>query len=69
MKPRGRVARALANTVSSERGRWILEPHFDSRAEWSIGGVVRDHLVAESLTAVSRCAGPPLDHRLQNERA
>lgn len=42
----GRVVRALANTVRSERGRWVLGAHEDSRAEWPLGGVVGDHLIS-----------------------
>ena len=31
-----KVVRALANTLSDERGRWILQPHCDARSEWAL---------------------------------
>ena len=31
-----RVARALANTLSDERGRWILQAHNDAQSEWEL---------------------------------
>ena len=40
-----RVMRAVRNTLDSDRGRWILAPHFDSRTEWPIGGRLGNTLV------------------------
>ena len=31
-----KVARALTNTLSDGRGRWILQPHNDARSEWAL---------------------------------
>ena len=31
-----RVVTALSNTLSDERGRWILEPHKEAQSEWAI---------------------------------
>ncbi len=33
-----RICRALENTLADSRGRWILSPHLDARAEWRLTG-------------------------------
>ncbi|MDP9113081.1 MAG: UvrD-helicase domain-containing protein [Acidobacteriota bacterium] len=40
-----RVRQALARIRTSRRGRWILAPHEDSRAEYAITGVVNGEVV------------------------
>ncbi|HZQ55707.1 MAG TPA: UvrD-helicase domain-containing protein [Bryobacteraceae bacterium] len=42
----GEVIRAVANTLASERGRWVLHAHAEARSEWAIGGRLGDKLIA-----------------------
>ncbi len=39
------VMRALAKTLQSERGRWLLTAHAEARSEYSVGGKVQDKLI------------------------
>ncbi len=43
------VLRAVTNTIKSERGLWILQPHSESQAEWAISGRIRDKLIAGTV--------------------
>jgi ATP-dependent exoDNAse (exonuclease V) beta subunit len=43
------VLRAVAKTMDSPRGRWILSPHQDARSEWAISGRVGENLVAGTV--------------------
>ena len=49
-----RVLRALANIMSSERGRWILAPHAEARSEWPVGGLVGGKLLAGTVDRMFR---------------
>lgn len=49
-----RVVRAVANTLASERGRWILGPHPEAQSEWEIGGRVDGRLVNGTVDRVFR---------------
>jgi ATP-dependent exoDNAse (exonuclease V) beta subunit len=51
-----RVMRALATTLKSERGRWLLKAHAESRSEYSIGGKVADKLISGSVDRTFRDA-------------
>lgn len=51
-----RVLRAVENTLGSERGRWALAEHAQSRWEWPIGGKVGDELVAGTIDRMFRDA-------------
>jgi ATP-dependent exoDNAse (exonuclease V) beta subunit len=51
-----KVLHALQNTMASERGRWILQEHAESRSEWAITGQVGDHLVNGSVDRAFRDA-------------
>lgn len=53
-KASARVIRALQNTFSSERGRWILHPHAEARSEWAIGGRIQDRLISGTVDRVFR---------------
>ena len=39
-----RVVQALSNSVSSERGRWILSAHQHAACEWTLSGLIDDRL-------------------------
>ncbi len=49
-----RVFRALRNTLSSERGRWILEPHSEARSEWPLGGRLQSRLISGTVDRTFR---------------
>jgi ATP-dependent exoDNAse (exonuclease V) beta subunit len=48
------VARAIGNTLSSKRGRWLLERHAEARSEYPVGGKVQEKLVAGTVDRVFR---------------
>ena len=48
------VTRALANTLNSERGRWLLQPHAEARSEYEIGGIVQGTLTPGKVDRVFR---------------
>ena len=48
------VLRAIANTLNSEKGRWILQPHADGQSEWAIGGRIGDKLIAGTVDRAFR---------------
>ncbi len=52
-----RVIRALLNTLSSERGRWILSAHAEARSEWPVGGKLDDRLISGTIDRVFRDEG------------
>ncbi len=63
------VIRALTNTLTSERGRWILGAHADARSEWTIGGRVQENLITGTVDRIFRDEqGPALDYRIQSQR-
>ncbi|MBV8573259.1 MAG: UvrD-helicase domain-containing protein [Acidobacteriaceae bacterium] len=43
------VVRAVDNTLSSERGRWILKNHHDAHSEWAIGGRIGNTLISGTV--------------------
>ncbi len=43
------VLRAVANTIGSQRGRWILSPHTNARSEWAVAGRVNQALVSGTI--------------------
>ncbi len=49
-----RVVRAVENTLSSDRGQWILAPHAEARVEWPIGGKIGDRLVSGVIDRMFR---------------
>jgi ATP-dependent exoDNAse (exonuclease V) beta subunit len=49
-----RVRRALTQTLSSPRGRWLLTRHAEARSEYAIGGKVQDKLVAGTVDRAFR---------------
>ncbi len=49
-----RVLRAVRNTLSSERGQWILSPHSESRSEWPVGGIVGSQIVSGAIDRIFR---------------
>ncbi|MDQ2712207.1 MAG: UvrD-helicase domain-containing protein [Acidobacteriota bacterium] len=49
-----RAKRALTNTLSSERGHWILAPHVESRSEWPLGGTVDNRLISGTVDRMFR---------------
>ncbi|MBV9765284.1 MAG: PD-(D/E)XK nuclease family protein, partial [Acidobacteriaceae bacterium] len=46
--------RAVLNTMESERGKWILQPHIDARSEWGISGRVQDKLISGTVDRLFR---------------
>jgi ATP-dependent exoDNAse (exonuclease V) beta subunit len=48
------VTRALANTLNSERGRWLLQAHAEARSEYAVGGKVQDTLITGTVDRVFR---------------
>ena len=49
-----RVVRALENTLSSERGRWILRSSEEARSEWPIEGIVGEKLITGTVDRAFR---------------
>ncbi len=49
-----RVSRAITNTLSSKRGKWILAPHSESRSELPIGGKLGDQLISGTVDRIFR---------------
>jgi ATP-dependent exoDNAse (exonuclease V) beta subunit len=43
------VLKAVAKTIDSARGRWILSAHPDARSEWAIAGRVGESLVSGTV--------------------
>jgi ATP-dependent exoDNAse (exonuclease V) beta subunit len=48
------VVRALANTLGSTRGQWLLKAHAEARSEYSVGGKVQDRLINGTVDRVFR---------------
>jgi ATP-dependent exoDNAse (exonuclease V) beta subunit len=48
------VVRALANTLNSTRGRWLLTRHAEARSEYAVSGKVEDKLIAATVDRVFR---------------
>jgi len=48
------VVRALANTLSSTRGRWLLSGHAEARSEYAVGGRVQNKTIAATVDRVFR---------------
>ncbi|MBV9611987.1 MAG: PD-(D/E)XK nuclease family protein, partial [Acidobacteriaceae bacterium] len=49
-----RVRRALARTLQSVKGRWVLSAHAEARSEWPVAGRIEDKLVAGTIDRVFR---------------
>ena len=49
------VLRCLCNTISSERGRWLLTGHAESAAELALSGVVAGQLVHATIDRTFIC--------------
>ncbi len=49
-----RVIRAVQNTLSSTRGRWILSAHADARSEWPLGGKIGDQMISGTIDRIFR---------------
>ncbi len=49
-----RVMRAVRNTYLSERGRWILSAHAETRVEWPLGGTVDDRMISGTIDRMFR---------------
>ena len=49
-----RVARAVHNTLSSPRGRWILARQAEARSEWPLGGKIGGQLVTGTVDRIFR---------------
>lgn len=43
------VLRAVAGTIGSKRGRWILASHKEARSEWAISGRINQELVSGTV--------------------
>jgi ATP-dependent exoDNAse (exonuclease V) beta subunit len=48
------VLRAITNTLSSERGRWLLQKHAEARSEFPVGGRVQDKLISGTVDRMFR---------------
>ncbi|MCU1293539.1 MAG: helicase/exodeoxyribonuclease subunit, partial [Bryobacterales bacterium] len=48
------VLRAVANTLGSEKGRWMLEPHAEAQSEWTVGGRIGEKLIAGTVDRTFR---------------
>lgn len=48
------VVRAVRNTLSSDRGRWILQNHAEGRSEWPIAGRLGDKLLTGTIDRIFR---------------
>ena len=49
-----RVIRAVNQTLTSERGRWILHGHSDARSEWPIDGRIGENLISGTIDRMFR---------------
>jgi len=49
-----RVIKALENTFSSERGRWILRAMAEARSEWPVEGIIGSKLVTGTIDRAFR---------------
>ncbi|HLH01871.1 MAG TPA: UvrD-helicase domain-containing protein [Bryobacteraceae bacterium] len=49
-----RVRRAVVNTVTSERGRWLLAAHREARSEFAIGGRLGDQVISGTVDRIFR---------------
>jgi ATP-dependent helicase/nuclease subunit A len=49
-----KIARAVNNTLASERGRWALGAHAEARSEWAISGRLGDKLISGSIDRAFR---------------
>ena len=48
------VLRAVADTLNSTRGRWLLQAHAEARSEYALEGMVQDKLIAGTVDRVFR---------------
>jgi ATP-dependent exoDNAse (exonuclease V) beta subunit len=48
------VVRAIANALTSTRGRWLLEAHAEARSEYAVGGKLQDRLISGTVDRVFR---------------
>ncbi len=51
-----KVVAAVKNALETERGRWILSPHANSRSEYQIAGRIKDQLVSGAIDRIFRDA-------------
>jgi ATP-dependent helicase/nuclease subunit A len=49
-----RVRRAVVNTISSERGRWLLAPQAQAHSEFAIGGKLGDRVISGTVDRIFR---------------
>ena len=54
------VVRAIANTLASARGKWLLAPHPEARSEYPLSGRVEDKLISGTVDRVFRAEGGSL---------
>ncbi|MFL6446097.1 MAG: UvrD-helicase domain-containing protein [Bryobacteraceae bacterium] len=50
----GRVMKALQNTLSSKRGKWILRSANDAHSEWPLEGIIGDKLITGTVDRAFR---------------
>jgi ATP-dependent exoDNAse (exonuclease V) beta subunit len=48
--------RAVRNTLESDKGRWMLAAHQESRVEWPLAGIIGDKLVTGTVDRAFRDA-------------
>lgn len=48
------VTRAIKNTLSSERGQWILQSRPEAKSEWGLEGLIGDRLVSGTVDRMFR---------------
>lgn len=53
-KAEAQVLRAFANTLRSERGRWILHNHAEARSESPLAGRIQDKLISGTIDRMFR---------------
>jgi ATP-dependent helicase/nuclease subunit A len=49
-----RVIRAVSQTLTSERGRWILHGHSEAQSEWPIDGRIDENLISGTIDRTFR---------------
>jgi len=49
-----RVRRAVLNTITSERGRWLLSPHAQARSEFAVGGKLGEQVISGTVDRIFR---------------
>ncbi len=49
-----RVTRAIRQTLTGERGQWVLGAHSEAKSEWPISGRIQDKLISGTIDRVFR---------------